>query len=697
VRALVFGALSCAAGASTILLLSCSTALVPTGGAPDRPTQGGTIIPDGPGTETPIGPAGTGESGVSIRASKVFCCDPLAVDFEAVLPDGQVVRSASLEWEFGDGFSAMGAIVRHAYGAPGTYYVELRATSGTGQELVATSKLVLNGVTVIQEEYTPQDPSSSDPPGNGDPGDPIGPAGEDDPDDPSPPPGGNGQEPPLNPPPDDPPPGDPPPDPDGEEDPDEDPPPDPPIARAGEDQTVDGGILVILDGSGSSPPDPEMTFRWRELSDSGVHISDAQRARATFTAPVVVGDPLVLEFELRVTLEDLVDTDTLLVTVLPEEEEQEEEEDFPDPFGAPLDFLSGPDGHSPPGRYTVTWRFVDRVGVRNVRLRESCCYNCPGGFSSATLPDERGVYTSEVVVPVDGKASFYNVTYEADGVVYFGQSVYLNVPAGSGAPTPRVIWYHQREIQPAYLGEVLATGVITHVLIGGGDRAADPPDDAQVREVIRVAGLHGVSLIWSRHLWNNWFDFPTMDDVFDPDFYAAAVAQIRQEAAGLGIPLTAIDCEVYSQNPLYNYFLQDLSDDAYQRMDTAIRQAATRGRVDYVLPSGSNGRPKLHLSLYHPIAVSRICTATYYDYPEKNCKIDHPYEVFGAYVNTTTERPDNPLRPYFLPHDLLRRRYLWSAADGAMGGVNGLFIYPGSYDEHVGGLAEMISRHQDGR
>jgi hypothetical protein len=32
-----------------------------------------------------------------------------------------------------------------------------------------------------------------------------------------------------------------------------------------------------------------------------------------------------------------------------------------------------------------------------------------------------------------------------------------------------------------------------------------------------------------------------------------------------------------------------------------------------------------------------------------------------------------------------------------MGGVNGLFIYPGSYDEHVGGLAEMISRHQDGR
>jgi hypothetical protein len=370
--------------------------------------------------------------------------------------------------------------------------------------------------------------------------------------------------------------------------------------------------------------------------------------------------------------------------------------DYPGPNSVPVEFLSGPNDESPPGAYPVTWRFIDRPGVSNVRLRQSCCYNCEGLFSAPVEPDERGVYASEAVVPADGLLSFYNVIYEVEGAEYFGQSVYLNVPEGHSAPTDRVIWYHPRDVDPAYLQGLLAAGVITHLKIGGGDRAAHGADSEPIREALRIAAGHGIPVIWSRHLWNNWFDFPTMGDVFDPDFYAAAVEQIRLEAITLGVPFTSIDCEVYTQNPFYEFFQKDLLPEVYDRMDAAIREAGRRGKLDFVTPSGSNGRPRLHLSLYYPLGRSSIARATYYDYPEKNCKIDQPYHVFGAHVNTTTERLLNPQRPYFLPHDVIRRRYLWSPADGAPPGVDGLFLYAGSLEQRVERVADMMDRHLKG-
>ncbi|MDJ0944568.1 MAG: PKD domain-containing protein [Kiloniellales bacterium] len=64
-----------------------------------------------------------------------------------------------------------------------------------------------------------------------------------------------------------------------------------PLAKAGNDQTVGGGDLVTLDGSGSSDPDGDaVTFSWALLQvpeGSAAALSDPGVARPTFTADLV--------------------------------------------------------------------------------------------------------------------------------------------------------------------------------------------------------------------------------------------------------------------------------------------------------------------------------------------------------------------------------------------------------------------------
>jgi hypothetical protein len=75
---------------------------------------------------------------------------------------------------------------------------------------------------------------------------------------------------------------------------------DQPHADAGEDQTVDEGQWVTLDGDGSYDPNgDELDYSWTQTSGQGVDLQDADEVQAQFRAPSV-NDDTSLKFELRV-------------------------------------------------------------------------------------------------------------------------------------------------------------------------------------------------------------------------------------------------------------------------------------------------------------------------------------------------------------------------------------------------------------
>ncbi len=90
-----------------------------------------------------------------------------------------------------------------------------------------------------------------------------------------------------------------------------------PIADAGANQTVDEGVVVTLDGSNSSDPDDGIaSYRWREVGQTSVTLSDVNAARPTFTTPFVDVNSISLTFELTVTDRGgLKSTDTSVVNV----------------------------------------------------------------------------------------------------------------------------------------------------------------------------------------------------------------------------------------------------------------------------------------------------------------------------------------------------------------------------------------------
>jgi lysophospholipase L1-like esterase len=78
-----------------------------------------------------------------------------------------------------------------------------------------------------------------------------------------------------------------------------------PVADAGPDQSVDEGIIVTLDGSGSQEPkDGNLSYKWQQTIGTAVTLSDDQAAQPTFTTPDVGPSGERLSFQLTVTDED---------------------------------------------------------------------------------------------------------------------------------------------------------------------------------------------------------------------------------------------------------------------------------------------------------------------------------------------------------------------------------------------------------
>jgi len=93
-----------------------------------------------------------------------------------------------------------------------------------------------------------------------------------------------------------------------------------PDAIAGPDQTVDAGDTVALDGTMSSDPDEgtELDFSWSQLEGTPVDLTGADLPIATFTAPDVSEEELLL-FELAVSDGVFEVRDSVAITVRPVE------------------------------------------------------------------------------------------------------------------------------------------------------------------------------------------------------------------------------------------------------------------------------------------------------------------------------------------------------------------------------------------
>ena len=645
---------------SSVALTGCGVA--PFGGyaEQDRTTLDDTVDPADP-LDTDPNPAEADEplsDELTFAASTAFCCNPLRIDFAVDQTTLKARRAGSFTWDFGDGSSDEGLDVTHTYIRPGEYSVGLSAQSWDGGTLAARKRIsvgsALVGESVILDGASdPQDPATPDDQDSLPPTDDPGTA---------------------------------------DQDPLDDPTDDPPaneewlFAHAGSDQVVSAGDEAILDGTATQfSGTGSLSVIWRQVAGPSVLLIGGDTLRPTFVAPPDVQATTTLTFELLVSSGSTNSTDRVSVIVRPATIDEE-----PPAYGADVEFLSGPSGPTLPGLHEVSWRFLVTGTVANVFLRLDCC-RCGDTDSALLTPDSLGVYRTFVDIAAD-RPMWYYVRYTSGVTTHSSRSIYVNPPAGTpSAEPPAVIWFHHwgRDLQT--LDDVLSAGVVTHVLIAGADRVGVPHTRPEILLAMSRCRAAGVKVIWSRNLWNVFEDLQTLADTFDPAFYVAAMVQTNEEAAQLGADFSALDCETYSGAPLDAYLDTNLPEENLAVMRLAISAAAQLVQVDFVYPSGAAFNPQRANNLYALMGRTRIAESTYYDMPHKICRIDYPYEVFGAFVRSTTQRTPAGDAPFFLPHDIVLRRYHWSQADGAPDGVNGLMLYPGIDPDDVARTARMLA------
>ncbi|MFH0982959.1 MAG: hypothetical protein V2A79_15675 [Planctomycetota bacterium] len=261
-------------------------------------------------------------------------------------------------------------------------------------------------------------------------------------------------------------------------------------------------------------------------------------------------------------------------------------------------------------------------------------------------------------------------------------------PAPSTGNRPLIIWWHNAAMSQyslRSLEKALSNGLVSHVFmlyLHPLDRplAGQP----EVLEAVKLCKKHQVKLIWARTLWPS-YEVMTIQrsTIFDANYYAGVIEQIRTEARSLGAEFTGLDAEPYVHFPFLTEFRDgELSPTDYEAMVQALEKAvAEKGQVDFLLPSASL-RPRSMFNAARLLGKLTIAEHTYYDVPGKRDD-GRPYDIFGAYLNVTKDNPTHRPSPFFTPAEILERQDLWTHKAGLM-------LY--SREDRVEEVAEMLSQ-----
>lgn len=234
---------------------------------------------------------------------------------------------------------------------------------------------------------------------------------------------------------------------------------------------------------------------------------------------------------------------------------------------------------------------------------------------------------------------------------------------------PMIIWFHSGSgYSLESLKTAISSGLITHVILLYMHRAdGDWKTNTAVREAIEIVKKSDTKLIWCRDLWPYYKNEGIkLSDFFDSNYYIREINYLRSEGKQIEADFVALDLEPYGYSPMKHYMKSKYQLDGRQRvsLQKVIRGVVEQvGEVDFVLPAGA-------MDLRHPYNImsslgkNRICESTYYDNSRRLKNISHPYEIFGAYVNTIRRRAENPSSPYFLVSDVFERSELWSEKKG---------------------------------
>ena len=230
---------------------------------------------------------------------------------------------------------------------------------------------------------------------------------------------------------------------------------DPPVADAGDDQTVEEGTTVTLDGSGSSDPEGEtLTYLWEQTGGPAVTLSDVYTAAAGFTAPAQLLSDATLVFRLTVfspiatdarSLPFSEDTVTVTVTAGSNDAPTAEAGDDQTVDEGALVTLDG-SGSSDPEEEALTYLWTQTGGMAvtlSSSTEQSPTFTAPGRLvKNATLvfslvvTDARGLASSAdtVTVTVTGRNDFPVADAGDDQTVGEGATVTLD---GSGSAATR--------------------------------------------------------------------------------------------------------------------------------------------------------------------------------------------------------------------------------------------------------------------
>lgn len=262
--------------------------------------------------------------------------------------------------------------------------------------------------------------------------------------------------------------------------------------------------------------------------------------------------------------------------------------------------------------------------------------------------------------------------------------------------TPMVLWTHRIYADSLQsLQTALSSGLVTHVMIKRLHRydcaiqqyaSAEP----MVPKSIELCHQYGVPVILARNLWPSWRIRESREsDLYQADYYVKEIQILQNEVKELGADYTGLDTEPYGDSPLKNnikdfrrYTIWEMN-----RLKTVIQSVLdTTGQIDFILPAGSN-------LIEHPYNVIanvgryRISEHTYYDNEQLIRGIKYPYEIFGAFINTTKKNANQSDAPYYLASEIFEKSERWL-------GKEGLFLWKEGQknDDHALTLALQMQR-----